>query len=61
MDHAQALPLVSSLLLLIVCARLLGGLVKRWGQPALLGEMLAGILLGPAVSAAAPPWPGWPS
>jgi Kef-type K+ transport system membrane component KefB len=42
-------PLLTSLLLLIVTARLLGGLSKRWGQPALLGEMLAGVLLGPAV------------
>jgi Kef-type K+ transport system membrane component KefB len=40
---------MTSLLLLIVAARLLGGLVKRWGQPALLGEMLAGVLLGPVL------------
>lgn len=41
--------LLTSLLLLIVAARLMGGLVKRWGQPALLGEMLAGVLLGPVI------------
>jgi Kef-type K+ transport system membrane component KefB len=40
---------MTSLLLLIVGARLLGGLVRRWGQPALLGEMLAGVLLGPVL------------
>jgi Kef-type K+ transport system membrane component KefB len=42
-------PLLTSLLLLLVAARLLGELMKRWKQPALVGEMLAGILLGPAV------------
>jgi Kef-type K+ transport system membrane component KefB len=30
-------------------ARLLGELVQRFGQPAVLGELLAGILLGPSV------------
>ncbi|MCX8087450.1 MAG: cation:proton antiporter [Rhodocyclaceae bacterium] len=41
--------LLSSLLVLIVTARLLGGLFSRLNQPAVIGEMLAGILLGPAV------------
>lgn len=41
--------LLSSLLVLIVVARLLGGLFVRINQPAVIGEMLAGILLGPAV------------
>ncbi|HPZ97889.1 MAG TPA: cation:proton antiporter [Phycisphaerae bacterium] len=34
---------------LLTTARLLGELAQRWGQPAVLGEMLAGILLGPTV------------
>lgn len=41
--------LLTSLLLLIVVARLLGHLFARWGQPAIVGEMLAGVLLGPSV------------
>ncbi|TAH50643.1 MAG: cation:proton antiporter [Betaproteobacteria bacterium] len=41
--------LLSSLLMLIVAARLLGGLSARLGQPAMVGEILAGVLLGPAV------------
>lgn len=43
------MPLLTSLLLLIVLARLLGELFVRWRQPAIVGEMLAGILLGPSV------------
>lgn len=41
--------LMTSLLLLIVVARLLGQLFSRLGQPAIIGEMLAGVLLGPSV------------
>lgn len=41
--------LLSSLLVLIVAARLLGQVFARFNQPAVIGEMLAGILLGPAV------------
>jgi Kef-type K+ transport system membrane component KefB len=41
--------LLSSLLVLIVAARLLGQVFARFNQPAVIGEMLAGMLLGPAV------------
>lgn len=41
--------LLTSLLLLILSARLLGQLVERFNQPAIIGEMAAGILLGPSV------------
>lgn len=41
--------ILTSLLTLIVLARLLGHLFARYGQPAIVGEMIAGILLGPAV------------
>jgi Kef-type K+ transport system membrane component KefB/mannitol/fructose-specific phosphotransferase system IIA component len=34
---------------LLATARLLGELVRRWNQPSVLGEILAGILLGPTV------------
>jgi Kef-type K+ transport system membrane component KefB len=42
-------PLLTSLLLLIVSARLIGGLFAKYKQPSIVGEMLAGVLLGPAV------------
>lgn len=35
--------------LVLVAAKALGVLAERWGQPAVLGELLAGILLGPSV------------
>lgn len=41
--------LLSSLLILIVVARLVGRLFGRFNQPELIGEILAGVLLGPAV------------
>lgn len=34
---------------LLACARLLGEAAKRWNQPIVLGELLAGIVLGPTV------------
>ena len=43
------MPLLTSLLTLIVAARLLGHLFVKWGQPAIVGEMIAGIVLGPGV------------
>jgi len=41
--------LLTKLLLLIVAARLMGRLVVRFGQPAIVGEMLAGVVLGPSL------------
>lgn len=43
------MPLLTSLLVLIVVARLLGQVFQRFNQPAIVGEMLAGVLLGPSV------------
>lgn len=43
------MPLLTSFLLLLLSARLLGNLAQRLGHPDIVGEMLAGILLGPAV------------
>lgn len=45
----QPLPLMVSILLLLVAARALGELAERWGQPAMLGEIAAGLLLGPSL------------
>ena len=41
--------LLSSLLLLILAARIFGEVFKKFGQPALLGEIIAGIVIGPSV------------
>lgn len=41
--------LLTQLLILIVSARLLGRLFERFGQPGIVGEMLAGVFLGPSV------------
>jgi Kef-type K+ transport system membrane component KefB len=42
------LSLLSSLLLLILAARILGEIFKKFGQPSLLGEIIAGIIIGPS-------------
>jgi Kef-type K+ transport system membrane component KefB len=43
------MPLLTNLLILIVVARLLGQVFHRFKQPAIVGEMLAGVLLGPSL------------
>lgn len=37
------------ILALVVCGRLMGELMQRIGQPAVMGQLIAGILLGPSV------------
>lgn len=49
MDHSASLLLLLSIGFIIGLARLLGELFKRAGQPALVGEILAGIILGPSI------------
>jgi Kef-type K+ transport system membrane component KefB len=41
--------LIAALSLLLIGAHLLGRVAERFGQPALLGQMLAGIALGPSL------------
>ena len=48
--------LVGQVVLLIVAGRLLGEAMLRLGQPAIMGQLIAGILLGPSVLGAL--WPG---
>lgn len=43
------LPFFANLLLLLVLARVLGEVMERFKQPAMIGEILAGIVLGPTV------------
>jgi Kef-type K+ transport system membrane component KefB/mannitol/fructose-specific phosphotransferase system IIA component (Ntr-type) len=45
----EATRLLFGLAVLLFAARGLGELAQRWGQPSVLGELLAGILLGPAL------------
>ena len=42
-------PLLLSLAALILATKLLGEVAQRLGQPAVLGELLAGVLLGPSL------------
>jgi Kef-type K+ transport system membrane component KefB len=43
------LPLLVQLVLIIAAARLFAGLARRVGQPAVVGEIAAGLVLGPSV------------
>ena len=45
----EVLVFLVQLILLVGVARTLGGILKRLGQPPVVGELLAGILLGPSV------------
>jgi Kef-type K+ transport system membrane component KefB len=42
------MPLIEALLLLLVLSRVLGEIFARFGQPAMIGEIAAGVLLGPS-------------
>lgn len=43
------MPLLTNLLIVIAAARILGQLFHRFKQPAIVGEMLAGVILGPSL------------
>ncbi len=45
----EVLVFLVQIVLLLVTARLLGQLCRRFGQPAVVGELTAGVLLGPSV------------
>jgi Kef-type K+ transport system membrane component KefB len=49
MGIQNELPLFTNLLILLVAARIFGEIVERFKQPAMIGEILAGIILGPSV------------
>ena len=53
-DHTLAI-FVAELILLLFFGRLLGEIMARLGQPAIFGQLLAGILLGPSVFGAVLP------
>ena len=47
---------IAQIILLLLCGRLLGEIMQRIGQPAIMGQLLSGVLLGPSVLGAL--WPG---
>jgi Kef-type K+ transport system membrane component KefB len=50
----------AQLFVLLLCARGLGGLARRLGQPSVVGELAAGLVLGPSVlGRLAPPLSAW--
>ncbi len=49
MTTAQATFLLFDLAIIVLMARLFGAAARRLGQPAVVGEILAGILLGPTL------------
>lgn len=49
MTTHQTTSLLLGLAAIVLLARLLGALARRFGQPAVIGEVLAGIALGPTV------------
>src|SRR5215204_2109834 len=46
---------IVQIILLLVCGRLMGEAMQRMGQPAIMGQLLAGVLLGPSVFGALAP------
>ncbi len=57
LSHSEITAMFLALGVLLASARVLGEAARRFNQPAVLGEILAGILLGPTVfGALAPEW-----
>jgi Kef-type K+ transport system membrane component KefB len=54
LDHPLGL-LLLQLIVVILAARIFGVLFQRFGQPAVIGEIVAGIVLGPSVFGATAP------
>ncbi|MGE5269577.1 MAG: cation:proton antiporter [Thiohalocapsa sp.] len=65
--HGSDAVFLWEIVLLLVAGRLLGEAMQRLGQPAVMGQLLAGVLLGPSVLGAALPqvqqalFPGTPA
>jgi Kef-type K+ transport system membrane component KefB len=54
MDHLPIPTLLVTLAAILLAAKLLGDLAERIGQPAVLGELVAGVLLGPSLLGVVP-------
>ena len=46
---SHLLPLLAALALVIAAAKLAGSIANRFGQPAVMGELIIGLVLGPSV------------
>lgn len=55
MHFSHVVVVLIEILVVILCSRLLGSLVHRFGQPLVVGEIAAGILLGPSFLGAIAP------
>jgi len=49
LDHTEIVLLLLQVSIMLLSARLLGELARRFHQPMVLGEIIAGVLLGPSV------------
>lgn len=47
--HDEVLQLLLQIAVLLAAARVLGGISQKLGQPAVVGEILAGVILGPSL------------
>lgn len=54
-SHDEVLQLVVQIAVLLAAARLLGGIAQRLNQPSVVGEILAGVVLGPSLLSGAIP------
>ena len=60
LTHSENISMFLMMTAILVFARVLGELAQKFHQPAVLGEILAGILLGPTLfGALAPEWNSW--
>ena len=57
-SHGEVLQLVIQIAVLLAAARFFGGLAQRMGQPAVVGEILAGVILGPSILSGLVPFIG---
>ena len=48
MPHFE-LPFFTNLLILLVVAKVFGEIFERFKQPAMIGEIIAGIIVGPSL------------
>ena len=49
LDHSEIVNLLIQLSVMILAARLFGELVRRFHQPMVVGEIIAGVVLGPSI------------